>query len=298
MTKNGKTKKSKINSILIKIHYSFDIYTILKNKIIKIFILLIILMIIAFCFYKLKLKNNLINEKNKEIEEKEKMIQLHNYNGEIQLYHEFNDDTNSNRDVNYTYAIIYPGLYRICVYGSKAEVGGKGGKQCAEHPFEKGSNIKFYYEGQNSGGKGGECSGYFGFFGGKGYNGGGLSKAEFGNKFLIVAGGGGGDSQNKINKGGDSEKDGSGLKGGRKGFKKGKSQNKGKNGGSIGKFGLYCGGGGGNGYDGGNGGDYGNKKEVGGGGGGSNYCKAKNCFPSETNFYNYSGFEIFKKIIL
>lgn len=247
------------------------------------------MIIICYKYYK-NLFDNIIEVKNKEIEEKENIIQEHNYNGEIQLKHHFNSQNND--DVgNYAYQIPSKGWYRICVYGSKAKEGGKGGRQCADHLFKEGSNITFYWEGQNSGGKGGKGCGFLG--NGKGYNGGGLSKAEFGKEFLIIAGGGGGDSQGKLKKGGDVINDNS-----NRGIKREINQSKGKNGRNKKAFFILCGGGGGNGYYGGNGGEYGNKKEVGGGEGGSNYCNPSfsHCFPGEINYFNYSGFEIFKKI--
>lgn len=190
------------------------------------------------------------------------------------------------------------GTYRICVYGAKAIKGGRGGKQCAQHLFKKDSKIKIYFEGQEDGGEGGKGCG---LNGGKGFNGAGLSMASYEEEFLIVAGGGGGDSEGSKNKGGDFEKDGDGLNGGKGGNKniiRGEmdktDKTKGGKGGSNGDPGSYCGGGGGNGYIGGEGGGYGDEKNVGGGGGGSNYCKADDCY-EEINYFEYSGYFVYKK---
>jgi hypothetical protein len=223
---------------------------------------------------------------------KDEKIERYNYDDEIPLFPPFFNKENVIDSQKKK--IESEGIYRICVYGATAKNGGKGGRQCAEHYFEKDSEITFYYEGQESGGEGGKGCGWFR---GKGFNGAGLSKAEHGNNFRIIGGGGGGDSEKKINKGGDYNKDGQGNKYGRSGLSNlGKNKNKGSNGESDGSFGIYCGGGGGNGYNGGTGGGYGNKKEVGGGGGGSNYCNAEKCFISKPNHNIYSGFEMYKKI--
>lgn len=112
---------------------------------------------------------------------------------------------------DYTETINESTYYKICVKGANAKYGGKGGKQCAEHFFKKGSKIKFYVGGQESGGKGGICK--RGNNMGYGHNGGGSSRAEFGKELLIVAGGGGGNSETG-KKGGDYEKNGEGLWGG------------------------------------------------------------------------------------
>ena len=79
-----------------------------------------------------------------------------------------------------------------------------------EYYFEKGSKVAFISGGQESGGKGGICERFLA--NDSGHNEGGLSKAEFGKVFLIVAGGG--DSENG-NKGGNYEKKGEEDWGGR-----------------------------------------------------------------------------------
>ena len=239
----------------------------------------------------IKEKEKIIEDKDKTIQEKVKDIEKYNYHIETLEIPAFLNK--GNKIESQTYTIKSEGMYRICVYGATAKNGGKGGKQCAEHYFEKNSIINFYYEGQESGGEGGKKCGWNG---GNGFNGAGLSKAEYGKDFLIIGGGGGGNSEDNKNKGGDFNENGKGNKGGKSGLYNQQINNrKGGNGKNNGSWKMYCGGGGGNGYNGGEGGDYGNEKEVGGGGGGSNYCKARHCMESEVNHKTYSGFEIYKK---
>ena len=211
-------------------------------------------------------------KKNKE---KEKYIDDNSYTGENGVKKFIN--TNNKNDEE-TKTIDSDGLYRICVYGANAKEGGKGGKQCATHYFHKNNEIKFTYESQIAGGKGGKVCGLI--FSGDGYNGGGLSMAEFGNEFLIIGGGGGGNSESNGNKGGDYDEN---------------EYSKGCIGYNInnskgGNTGRYCGGGGGNGFYGGVGGNPGK-----GGKGDLNCCKASSCELSDTNEKTYSGYEIIKK---
>jgi len=203
--------------------------------------------------------------------------------------------------------ITQEGVYKVCVFGAKAIEGGRGGKQCATHLFKEGNFIDFHLEGRSSGGIGGKNCGSNN---GDAYNGAGLALAQKRNhpeEFVIVAGGGGGSSENKINKGGDYEKDGEGtFKGGGARWatfgKKGDNDNsqdgtigKGGNGGSNGYIGFYCGGGGGNGYYGGGGGGWASsEKRAGGGGGGSNFCKGQNCKKGINDVSEYAGYKIEK----
>ena len=250
-------------------------------------------------------KNKTIDDQNKEIEENEKYV----YTNEIQLELEFYKG-DSKGSITSIYEIPESSSYRICVFGAKAKQGGYGGKQCGEYYFEKGSKITFYYEGREAGGKGGKDCGFWSK--GDGYDGGGLSMASYNNEILIVAGGGGGDSEDNKNKGGDFQKDGEGIYGGKGATKYGggkagdiNSQDgkklKGGDGASKGDQGKYCGGGGGNGYYGGGAGDYGSEGKQGGGGGGSNFCdteKAKKCFnnDNEINWEEQSGYAIYMQI--
>ena len=206
-----------------------------------------------------------------------------------------------------SFKIPNEGDYEICLCGASALEGGKGGFICAKHNFTKNNIIDFRLEGRSAGGKGGKNCGCYLCEKGSGKDGAGLARAikkNFKNEFELVAGGGGGNAEGTINKGGDCEEDGNGSFGG-KGATISRRGKKGKNGAKDGKkykggdgegnggLGDYCGGGGGNGYYGGGGGGIGNEKEAGGGGGGSNYCKAKECHIDEINRKYYSCYIIY-----
>lgn len=207
---------------------------------------------------EIKEKDKRLEEQSKEIGEKEKYI----YTDEYLVKSDYYKSNNSEGSINIKFEITDTSSYRICVYGSKANNGGFGGKQCGEFYFEKGSIIEFKYEGEEARGKRGKDCGYDK---GSGYNGGGLSMASFNGEILIVAGGGGGNSEGNTNKGGNFQNDGQGNFGGKGAhadepgkagdeYSKNGERLKGGNGGSSGDKGKYCGGGGGNGYYGGGGG--------------------------------------------
>jgi hypothetical protein len=239
----------------------------------------------------------IIAERDKKLEKLETFFTKKNFNDEDEEYIIINDHKKETES-NYSYPVKFEGSYRICVFGAKPTKGGRGGKQCAEHYFKRGSIIKFYCEGRDQGGEGGKGCGKFG---GNGENGGGLSMAKYEDEFFIVGGGGGGNSEDSI-KGGDFQKDGEGENGGRKGeklqnhLKYERNSFKGGNGKGNGGWRMYCGGGGGNGYSPGDGGGYGH--HGGGGGGGSCFCRADNCFVCEVNNKENSGYEIYRKISL
>ena len=254
-------------------------------------------------------------QKEKEEEEKkqkEEELKKEDYNGEELILHKIHcEDQYSNIEI---YEFKESSKYRVCVNGANAEKGGKGGEQCVEYYFEKGSIIQYKLGGKTSGGKGGTCGCYNE---GKGHNGAGLSYAKC-SSFYIVAGGGGGSSESG-NKGGDSEKNGEGKYGGEGAtkFRPGKrgdiykatseQDGNGEDGGNARDTGTcrkYCGGGGGDGHYGGGAGDYGKEGEDGGGGGGSNYCqilyppyKVK-CFESSINISDCASIKIYKKILV
>ena len=247
--------------------------------------------------------------RNKKFEEQ---LEKENYNDEDDPFipKENCEDSDSNIQ---TYEFKYSSKYRVCIDGANAKKGGKGGHQCVEYYFEKGSIIEYKLGGKTSGGKGGTCGCTSD---GKSHNGAGLSYAKS-SSFYIVAGGGGGSSESG-NKGGDSEENGDGKYGGEGAtkFRPGKrgdinkatseQDGNGKNGGSARNTdtcGKYCGGGGGNGQYGGGAGDYGKKGEDGGGGGGSNYCQIyppykAECQKSGISTSKCACLKIFKKISL
>ena len=266
-----------------------------------ILIILIILLIALIVFLILKTK-----EKEEELKEKDEKIKKEKYNKEILIEEDTNESNYDTKEIEYT--INESGKYRICVYGPKAEKGGKGCVQCAERYFESGSVIEYRLGGRASGGEAGtDC----GTFKGRGYNGAGLSKVTFSDDFYIVAGGGGGNSESG-DKGGDCQQDGEGPTGGKGAVYKpgiGGGSNTPKGDGIIGKggkgggqssdSGKYCGGGGGNGYFGGGGGNVGDRDSDGGGGGGSSYCQESKgviCFQTHINMFEYSKLEIYKKV--
>ena len=253
-------------------------------------------------------------KKQKEEEEKKKIeeeLKKEDYNGEELIWSkEHCEDKDSNIG---KFEFKDSSKYRVCVDGANANKGGKGGQQCVEYYFEKGSIIEYKLGGKNSGGKGGTCGCVSN---GKGHNGAGLSYAKC-SSFYIVAGGGGGDSESG-NKGGDSEENGEGKYGGEGAtkFRPGKrgdinkatleQDGNGELGGNARDTDTcrrYCGGGGGHGHYGGGAGDYGKEGEDGGGGGGSNYCqiippyKVK-CFESYINISHCAGIRIYKKILV
>ena len=210
----------------------------------------------------------------------------------------------SDMSFKYThYMLKDSGNYSICVYGPKAKNGGRGGKICGEDFFGNNSQLDIELGGQEAGGEGGKGCGYFS--GGVGYNGAGycLVKNDY---FLLVAGGGGGNSESGC-KGGDVEKNGTGLFFGRgatskegglggdtSSTKERGTRFKGGSGESKNKKGKYCGGGGGSGYFGGGAGDWGDKGHDGGGGGGSNFCQARNCTNGTINIESdFSCYEIY-----
>jgi hypothetical protein len=266
-----------------------------KNYILWIIIILLILLAFASIFFVLYfLKKN---------ENEDKFI------NEILIW-EKNYTENNYTDIS-EYKINETSQYRICVYGAKAEKGGKGCVQCAESNFEKGAIIQYRLGGKSSGGEGGKNCGWTPK---NAPNGAGLSWANYSNYFFIVAGGGGGNSESG-KQGGDCEQDGAGKYGGKgatkeKGGKGGEdnspsgdgTQFKGGIGASkkgAGSLGQYCGGGGGDGYYGGGGGDWGDQLYDGAGGGGSNYCQNNNgvsCGETVLNKYDYSSIKIYKKI--
>lgn len=270
-----------------------------KNYILWIIIMLLILLVFAsvFCVLYFLKKND------KKTENEDKFI------NEILVW-EKNYTENNYTDIS-EYKISETSQYRICVYGAKAEKGGKGCVQCAESNFEKGAIIQYRLGGKTSGGEGGKNCGWTPK---NAPNGAGLSWANYSNYFFIVAGGGGGNSESG-RQGGDCEQDGAGKYGGKgatkdKGGKGGKdnspsgdgTQFKGGNGASkkgAGSLGQYCGGGGGDGYYGGGGGDWGDQLYDGAGGGGSNYCQNNDgisCGETLLNKYDYSSIKIYKKI--
>jgi hypothetical protein len=270
-----------------------------KNYILWIIIILLILLVFAsvFCVLYFLKKND------KKTENEDKFI------NEILIW-EINYTENNYTDI-FEYKINETSQYRICVYGAKAEKGGKGCVQCAESNFEKGAIIQYRLGGKTSGGEGGKNCGWTPK---NAPNGAGLSWANYSNYFFIVAGGGGGNSESG-RQGGDCEQDGAGKYGGKgatkeKGGKGGEdnspsgdgTQFKGGNGASkkgVGSLGQYCGGGGGDGYYGGGGGDWGDQQFDGAGGGGSNYCQNNNgvsCGETVLNKYDYSSIKIYKKI--
>ena len=272
-----------------------------KNYIIWIIIMILILLVFASVFFVLYFLKK--NDKKTENGVNEQFI------NEILLW-EKNYAENNYTDIS-EYIIDETSQYRICVYGAKAEKGGKGCVQCAESSFEKGAIIQYRLGGKTSGGEGGKNCGWTPK---NAPNGAGLSWANYSNYFFIVAGGGGGNSGSG-RQGGDCEQDGAGKYGGKgatkdKGGQGGKdnspsgdgTQFKGGNGTGVKGFaslGQYCGGGGGDGYYGGGGGDWGDQLYDGAGGGGSNYCKNNDgisCGETLLNKYNYSSIKIYKKI--
>jgi hypothetical protein len=255
---------------------------------IGILVILVITLIVFIILFVLKY--NEIKKKDEELKKKDEEIKREKYNKEELI----EEDTNkSNGDTNEKeYTINESSKYRICLYGPKAEKGGRGCVKCAERYFESGSIIKYQLGGKTSGGEGGtDC----GIYKGRGYNGAGLSMAYFSDDFYIIAGGGGGNSESG-NRGGDCEQDGEGQLGGNGAYL---NRREGGNGGYSSDQGEYCGGGGGNGYKGGQGGGYGNLNNDGGGGGGSSYCnKTKEviCLQTSINIFEYSKLEIYKKV--
>ena len=285
------------------------------KKIVLILAILVIISIVLLIIFivknnekdeKLKKKDEEIKEKDGELKEKVEEIKREKYNKEILIEEDINEN---NYDIEFNYTINESAKYRICLYGPKAKNGGKGCVKCAERYFESGSIIDYRLGGRESGGEAGtDCGAYKG----RGFNGAGLSKANFSDDFYIVAGGGGGNSESG-DRGGDCQQDGEGRYGG-KGAKtnmpgKGGGSNTpkgdggegvgGKGGGQTSASGQYCGGGGGSGYYGGGGGDYGDVDSNGAGGGGSSYCIESNgviCLQTSINMFEYSKLEIYKKV--
>ena len=263
-----------------------------KKRVNFIFLIIIIIAIfIPFLIPKTKIKNH---ENEEEINKNE--IYYYCYESSSSFY-----DSSDNTK----YTIPNNGYYSICVYGAKAKKGGRGGKICGDNYFDKDSIIECSFGGQTAGGDGGKGCGFW--ENGNGNNGAGLSMAKYG-AFIVVAGGGGGDSEGGYTKGGDAEKDGegiykglgatrdkSGLGGNKDSEKEAGSLHRGGKGESSGKRGIYCPGGGGDGYYGGGAGHWGDKGKAGGGGGGSNYCQAQDCSISELNTdSDYSCIKIFE----
>ena len=224
------------------------------------------------------------------------------------------DDKNYNsfKYYNDSCKINKTGNYDICVYGAKANSGGRGGKVCINNEnFEKNDKIEYRLGRRDAGGQGGRTCGKSE---NKGKNGAGMALAKYKNKNILIAGGGGGDSESN-NKGGDAESNGNGKNAG-KGAKEnipgkggvnapsggncGEEEDGGKggNGGESYISGKWCGGGGGDGFCGGGGGGYGDKgSEAGGGGGGSNYCSSeikKKCSLEINKESTFSGIKISK----
>ena len=270
----------------------------IKKKILfkkKRFNIIILIIIITAFFIPFLISKNKI--KNHEKEDEINKVEVHYY-----CYRSSSSFYDSSDNTKYT--IPSKGVYSICVYGAKAKEGGRGGKICGDNYFDKDSIIECSFGGQTAGGEGGKGCGFW--ENGNGNNGAGYSMAKYG-AFIVIAGGGGGDSEGGYTKGGDAEKEGEGLyKGlGAKRDKGGLGGNKdsemergtlyhGGKGESSGKRGKYCPGGGGDGYYGGGAGHWGVKGEAGGGGGGSNYCLAQYCSISELNTdSDYSCIKIF-----
>lgn len=221
---------------------------------------------------------------------KKQNINNENCSQKISLSYFFINDGND-YEAKY-YIINEKGSYEICIFGASAIEGGKGGKVCSQHHFERGDIINFYFEGRAAGGKGGKNCGIWN--GNDAYDGAGLGQARLRKheeEFTIIAGGGGGSSEKNYNKGGNAEENGAGKYGG-KGAKNNSFGVKGDNDAKDGDYFLggeggnsyfgYCGGGGGNGYFGGGGGGSSlSSSDVGGGGGGSNLCVSK----YECNYY-------------
>ena len=263
-----------------------------SSTIIIIIFIIIIIILIAIIVYR-------IFNPDKEEEKEEKI------SDSILIFSEnFENDNNGSKIENFK--INETGKYRICVFGAKAIVGGKGGKTCSIHSFNKNSTIEFYFEGRRAGGKGGKGCGYTK---GDAYDGAGLGQAVWKyheDEFKIIAGGGGGSSENNENMGGDFEQDGKGKYGGKRAkssdqgkrgdhdAEDGREYHGGNGGGNTGTYWFYCGGGGGNGYFGGGGGGRGYSSQVGGGGGGSNFCVANICEDYSLNNGTYSGGIIIK----
>ena len=270
MFNNLNNEENSINRIIFYISKIIEFCKNNKKKIIIYFACIIFISnVIALIFLAIR---------QKKIEEE---LKKKDYNDKDFFWHkEHCEVTDSIID---TFTFNNSNKYRVCVDGANAEKGGKGGHQCVEHYFEKGSIIEYKLGGKKSGGKGGTCGC---IATGKGHSGAGLSYAKC-SSFYIVAGGGGGNSESG-NKGGDSERKGEGKYGGEGATKswpgKRGDRNKtnseqdgnGENGGNARNSSTclkYCGGGGGAGHYGGGAGDYGKEGEDGGGGGGSNYCQ-------------------------
>ena len=220
------------------------------------------------------------------------------------MYFTYFYEKNGNEHESKDHIINETGRYEICIFGASAIEGGKGGKVCCKHPFERGDIIDFYLEGRAAGGKGGKKCGWNKV---DAYDGAGLGQAILRGhekEFKIIAGGGGGSSEKNYNKGGNAEENGAGKYGG-KGAKNNSFGTKGDDDamdgyyfhGGEGGTSSYCGGGGGNGYFGGGGGGGASlfsSDKVGGGGGGSNLCVSKYECNYYYNNYFYSGITLEK----
>ncbi len=211
---------------------------------------------------------------------------------EILEFEYFYDDNNEySNEIIILLRNSYNSTYKICAYGARALKGGKGCDICGKFKINKPLSITFKLGGREAGGKGGEDCGEYNI--NDGSRGAGAAIIKYNGEYLIVAGGGGGnsepeiDSKKVINRGGNCGEDGEGKLGGKKGGnnESGKSGGNGQNGiflhggngTSSSDHGMYCGGGGGDGLYGGGAGGYGNKGDNGGGGAGSNYYNRKYC---------------------
>ena len=265
----------------------------------------LIIFLFPFFFKKVKQEENFDKEESSIIiDYDDDGIEYKIIYKEIHYYCYKESDFSYDSISNTKYIITDSGNYYICSYGPKAKKGGRGGIACGENYFQQNSELKFTLGARQVGGKGGKNCGFW--ENGDGFNGAGFSMVEHKNGlFMVVAGGGGGDSESG-NKGGDAEKDGEGqyngkgatsLEGGKGGEPKNTIENgasySGGSGFSSSKTGKYCGGGGGSGYFGGGAGDYGNKGADGGGGGGSNFCQASNCSYRINNETDYSCIKIY-----
>ena len=239
-------------------------------------------------------ENNIDSENNTDSEDNTEPIRTLY---EILEYEYFYDDNNEYSKYSDEITIYlrnsYNSTYKICAYGARALKGGKGCALCGNFTINEPLSITFKLGGREAGGKGGEDCGST--YPNDGSRGAGAAIIKYNGEYLIVAGGGGGNSEPEINngkekvinRGGNCGEDGEGILGGKKGGDNegGKSGGNGQNGiflhggngTSSSDHGVCCGGGGGDGLYGGGAGGYGNKGDNGGGGAGSNYYNRKYC---------------------